>query len=469
MVELAVSMSVIVVAVFIFIRYKNAFSLPFFWAAYFACVYLGLLQIHAQSGGSSYLYAAEGFGMYFLGLLVAEVLFFYRPRNKKIRNKHRHSRRKPEDPNPKPPQQPQPTRIRLLFPTLPLNVGLFVSLVCASIVSFVLFVQNGIPIFTSFPALAWIQSTSGIVNRIMTVFGPGCYAILGLIAWAIHRETGSPMSKGMMYLGLGLAISSSALLASKAAAILVFIWFNIMLFYLNKKRELWKTILPLIIIVVPVSAAIVAVRMVSTQGYWETTGIFETYYERLTTEAAEPLDFIFKYMNRYGPMHGRAMRREAARIRDQLAGGHKTPLVSEVVYDLLNAESTNTTGLSAALTLSGMGFVEWGMAGMLIYSFLQGLVFGLVHRYLLTREKMDIIVLTIWGSIVSYLTAASVGGSVLLGLESVPLIAVPPVILFVPFSILFLLPLAKRYGASVGRRVPRLPQVHVHAGRGVER
>jgi hypothetical protein len=468
-VELAVSLSVVAVAVFIFMRYRNAFSLPFFWAACFACIYLGLLQLHAQYGGSSYLYAAEGFGMYFLGLLVAELLFFYRPSNRKIRNKHRQSRRKPEDPKPKPPQQPQPTRIRLLFPTLPLNLGLLVSLVCATIVSFVLFVQNGIPIFTSFPALAWIQSTSGIVNRIVTVFGPGCYAIFGLMAWAVHRETGSPISKGMMYLGLGLAISSSALLASKAAAIMVFVWFNILLFYMNKKRELWKTILPLIIIVVPVSAAIVAVRMVSTQGYWETTGIFDTYYHRLTTEAAEPLDFIFKYMNRFGPMHGGAMRREVARIKDQLAGGHKTPLVSEVIYDLLNSESTNSTGLSAALTLSGMGFVEWGMAGMLIYSFLQGVGFGLVHKYLLIREKMDILMLIFWGSIVSYLMAASVGGSVLLGLESVPLSVVPPAILFLPFSILFLLPMARRYRSSADRRIPRLPQSHVHASRGVER
>ncbi len=58
--------------------------------------------------------------------------------------------------------------------------------------------------------------------------------------------------------------------------------------------------MPLIIIVVPASAAIVAVRMVSTQGYWQAEGIYTTYYERLTTIAAEPLDFTFKYWNRFG-------------------------------------------------------------------------------------------------------------------------------------------------------------------------
>jgi hypothetical protein len=264
--EFAVSVGVFAIIALIVWRYKTIFCLPFFWAALFAFIYLGLLQIHAESGGSSYLYAAEGFGMYFLGLLVAELLFFYRPGGRKFRSQQRHSRRKSADPNSKPAQQPRPIRIKLLFPALPLNVGLFVSLSAATFVTVVFFSEKGFPILASNPALAWVQSTSGIVNRLMSVFGPGCYAILGLIAWAIHRETGSRMSRGMMYLGLGLAIIAQGLLATKSAAIMVFVWFNILLFYMNKKRDLWKTLLPLIIIVVPVSAAIVAVRMVSTQG-----------------------------------------------------------------------------------------------------------------------------------------------------------------------------------------------------------
>ena len=104
--ELAVSVGVFAIIALIVWRYKTVFCLPFFWAALFAFIYMGLLQIHAQSGGSSYMYAAEGFGMYFLGLVVAEFLFFYRPGGRRFRRQHRHSRGKSEDPNSKPAQQP---------------------------------------------------------------------------------------------------------------------------------------------------------------------------------------------------------------------------------------------------------------------------------------------------------------------------------------------------------------------------
>jgi hypothetical protein len=467
--EIAVSVGVLAIIALIAWRYKSVFCLPFFWAALFGFIYLGLLQIHAQSGGSSYLYAAEGFGMYFLGLLVAELIFFYRPGGRRFRDQRRHSRRKSEDPNSKATQQPQPTRIRLLFPSLPLNVGLFVSLSAATFVTIIFFSEKGFPILASNPALAWVQSTSGVVNRLMTVFGPACFADLGLIAWAIYRETGSPMSKGMMYLGLGLAILAQGLLATKSAAIMVFVWFNILLFYMNKKREFWKTLLPLIIIVVPVSAAIVAVRMVSTQGYWETTGIFETYYERLTTQSAEPLDFAFKYSNRINPVNRQGFRLEAKRIRQQLTGAPKTPILSEFVYNLMEGLPPDSIDLSVTLTPQGVGYIEWGMAGLLLYSFLQGLGFGLVHRYLFHKETMNLFTLVVWGGILSYGIQVSSTGTILVGLEGIVLLSVPALALLIPFGLFFLLPMARRYRRSAGRRITRLPQVQAHAGRGVER
>lgn len=466
--ELAVSLGVAAIITLIVWRYKTVFCLPFFWAAIFAFIYLGLLQIHAQSGGSSYLYAAEGFGMYFLGLLGAELLFFYRPDKKKFRNKDRNNRRNSQEPGSQPVDQPGPTRIRLLFPALPVKVGLFVSLSVATFMTIVFFSNQGFPILTSNPALAWVQSTSGIVNRLMSVFGPGCYAILGLIAWAIHRETGSRAARGMMYLGLGLSIIADGLLGTKSAAIMVFVWFNILLFYMNKKRELWKTLLPLIIVVVPVSAAIVAVRMMSTQGYWETTGIFETYYNRLTTVAADPLDFTFKYMNRFGPIHSQGFILEVKRIREQLTGAPKTPVLSEYVYNLMEGLPPGSVDLSVTLTLQGTGYVEWGMLGLLLYSFLQGLGFGLVHRYLFHQETMNLISLVVWGGIISYGIQLSNTGIILVGLEGIMLQIVPPLLLLLPFAVFFLLPMARRYRNPAGRNVSRVPQVRAQASRGVD-
>ncbi|TAM78880.1 MAG: oligosaccharide repeat unit polymerase [Acidobacteria bacterium] len=303
----------------------------------------------------------------------------------------------------------------------------------------------------------------------MSVFGPGCYASLGLIAWAVHREKGSPISKWMMYLGLGLAIVAQGLLATKSAAIMIFVWFNILLFYMNKKRELWRTLLPLIIIVVPISAAIVAVRMVSTQGYWETAGIYETYYERLTTLAAEPLDFSFKYMNRFGPVRGRGFRLEAKRIREQLTGEPKTPILSESVYNLIEGLPPDSVDLSVTLTPQGVGYIEWGMAGLLLYSFLQGVGFGLFHRYLFHKETMNLVSLVVWGAVLSYGIQLSSTGTILVGLEGILLSSVPALALLIPFGLFFLLPMARRYRGSAGRRIPKLPQMHVHASRGVER
>ena len=343
------------------------------------------------------------------------------------------------------------------------------SLSAATFVTIIFFSDKGFPILASNPALAWVRSTSGVVNRLMSVFGPGCYAILGLIAWAIHRETRSRMAKGMMYLGLGLAIVAQGLLATKSAAIMVFVWFNILLFYMNKKRELWKTLLPLIIIVVPVSAAIVAVRMVSTQGYWETAGIFETYYKRLTTIAAEPLDFAFKYSNRFDPVNKQGFRLEAKRIRQQLTGAPKTPILSEFVYNRMEGLPPDSVDLSVTLTPQGVGYVEWGMVGLLLYSFLQGLGFGLVHRHLFHKETMNLVSLVVWGAILSYGIQLSSTGTILVGLEGIVLSSMPALALLIPFGLFFLLPMARRYRSSASRKISRLPQVRVHAGRGVDR
>jgi hypothetical protein len=438
-------------------RYRSVFSLPVFWAAVFACLYVGLLQIRAESGGASYIYTAEGFGTFFLGLLAADFLFFLRSRALRTKKRGQHVNRGPSVGNSKPPEQPKPARIRLFFPPLPLNVGLFVSLLGAIFISVIFFANRGVPILSSFPAMAWVEATSGIINRFMTVFGPGCFASLGLVAWAVNRESGSSAARGLMYLGLGLAVLTQSLLATKAAALILFIWFNIMLFYLNKKRAFRKSLLPLIIIVVPISAGIVAVRSVSSYGYWQAGGIIQTFSGRLTTEAAEPLDFIFKYSNRFGPMQGGAMRLEVTRIKDQLTGRQKTPLLSEFIFDLLTGLPKNTTGLSAALTLGGTGYVEWGLTGLLLYSFVQGLVFGGVHRYLLRQEMMSLITLIFWGQILNSLMSASVGGVILVSFESALVNAIPPLVLLLPFCFVFLLPLAKRYGFSRSTRIERVP------------
>lgn len=467
--EFAVSLGVVAIIGLIYWRYKTVFCLPFFWAALFACIYLGLLQIRARSGGSSYLYAAEGFGMFFVGLLVADFLFSLRSFAGRIRKRGRQVHRGSPAAHSKPSKEPRPTRIKLLFPPLPLSVGLFVSLSAATFVTIVFFAEQGFPILSSNPALAWVQSTSGIVNRLMSVFGPGCYAVLGLMAWAVHRETGSRMAKAMMYLGLGLSIVSDGLLATKSAAIMVFVWFNILLFYMNKKRELWKTILPLIVVVVPVSAAIVAVRMISTQGYWQAGSIYETYFDRLTTVAAEPLDFTFKYMNRFGPIHEQGFIMEARRIREQLTGAPKTPVLSEYVYNMMEGSPPGSVDLSVTLTPQGTGYIEWGMAGLLLYSFLQGLGFGLIHRYLYRQETMNLVSLVVWGGILSYGIQLSSTGIFLVGLEGILLQVVPPLVLLIPFGAFFLLPMARRYRSAAGGKISRLPQLRVQAGRGGER
>ena len=467
--EFAVSLGVAAIIALIYWRYKTVFCLPFFWAALFACVYLGLLQIRAESGGSSYLYAAEGFGMYFLGLLGADLLFSFRTIPGRLRNRRRHVHRAPSVDQPKPSKEPKPTRINLLFPPLPLSIGLFLSLSAATFVTIIFFAEQGFPILSSNPALAWVQSTSGIANRLMSVFGPGCYAVLGLMAWAVHRETGSRVARGMMYLGLGLSIIADGLLATKSAAIMVFVWFNLLLFYMNKKRELWRTILPLIVVVVPVSAAIVAVRMISTQGYWQAGGIYETYFDRLTTVAAEPLDFTFKYMNRFGPIHSEGFNMEARRIREQLTGAPKTPVLSEYVYNLMEGSPPGTVDLSVTLTPQGTGYIEWGMVGLLLYSLLQGLGFGLIHRYLYRQETMNIVSLVVWGGVLSYGIQLSSTGIFLVGLEGIILQVVPPLALLLPFGAFFLLPMARRYRSAGGGKISKLPQLRVQTGRGVDR
>jgi len=457
-IELPVSIFVGAIIVLIYLRYRNVFCLPFFWAAYFLFQYLGLLQLRARYGGNSYAYAAVAFGTFFLGLLAGDFLVRFSSGSTRSKDGGLPAGRNPQEPAPKPGRQPRATRIKLLFPVLPLKVGLFVSLLAATIVSFVFFSVEGFPILSSSPALAWVESTSGVVNRLMTVFGPGCYATLALIAWAVHRESKSRAAKGMMYLGLGLAILAEALLASKAAAIMIFFWFNMMLFYLNKKRELRKSLLPLLIVVVPISFAIVAVRLMSSQGYWQTGSVYQTFYERVTTISAQPVDFIFKYMNRFGPMHGEAMHREVERIEDQLTGQRKTATLPEFVFDVMSSQSTSISGMSATLTLYGLGYAEWGIGGLLLYSFLQGLIFGWIHRYLLRQETMNLVTLVLWGGILSYVTAASLLGSILIGLEGILLSTVPPFILLLPFCGFFMLPLARKYRTSAGKRVSRVPQ-----------
>lgn len=455
--EIIVSIFVVAVSAGIYRRYRSIFCLPFFWTAVFALLYVGMLQIRATYGGYSYIYSAVAFGLFYVGLRVSDLIPFFRrifrkTKKRRTRSGNSSSGRASHAKDSKTKQQPVSTAIELMFPVLPLNIGLFLSLSVAVIITSIFFAENGIPIFSSFPALAWVQATSGIANRLMTIFGPSCFAGLALVAWGVHHKTRSRTALAMTYIGLAFAILSQALLASKAAAILIFVWFNIIVFYMTKKRDFRKTVLPFLLVVVPISAAIVAVRLMSTQGFWEGGTIYQTYYQRLTTAAAQPADFIFRYMDRFGPMHGGALLREVSRIRDQVTGRPRKPLLSEFVYDLLSGESTNDTGLSAALTIFGTGYMEWGMAGLLIYSFLQGVGFDWVHRYLLRQEKMNIFSLVFWAAIINYLIGVSVSGTILVTFESVFLSVIPPLVLLLPFCGFFLLPMARRYRTYVGRK-----------------
>src|SRR5690242_10681724 len=128
--EIPVSIFVAVVIVAIYRRYRTLFCLPFFWAAVFALLYLGMLQIRAEDGGSSFYSAAAAFGLFYVGLIGFDLIPFFRRMLNKTEAK----------PGNKPPDQGSPgngsrarrkpagTRIDLIFPVLPLNIALFLSL-----------------------------------------------------------------------------------------------------------------------------------------------------------------------------------------------------------------------------------------------------------------------------------------------------------------------------------------------------
>jgi len=117
------------------------------------------------------------------------------------------------------------------------------------------------------------------------------------------------------------------------------------------------------------------------------------------------------------------------------------------------------------LTPEGTGYIEWGMAGLMLYSFLQGLGFGLVHRYLIRQETMNLASLVVWGGIVSYGIQLSSTGVILVGLEGVTLSVLPPLALLLPFCVFFLLPMARRYRNTVRGTISRLPSLHIQADR----
>jgi hypothetical protein len=174
-------------------------------------------------------------------------------------------------------------------------------------------------------------------------------------------------------------------------------------------------------------------------------------------------------MNRFGPIHEQGFIMEARRIREQLTGAPKTPVLSEYVYNMMEGSPPGSVDLSVTLTPQGTGYIEWGMAGLLLYSFLQGLGFGLIHRYLYHQETMNLVSLVVWGGILSYGIQLSSTGIFLVGLEGILLQVVPPLVLLIPFGAFFLLPMARRYRSAAGGKISRLPQLRVQTGRGGER
>ena len=168
-------------------------------------------------------------------------------------------------------------------------------------------------------------------------------------------------------------------------------------------------------------------------------------------------------------MHGRALHLEMKRINEQLTGAPKTPVISEYVYNLMQGLPPDSVDLSVTLTPEGTGYIEWGMAGLLLYSFLQGVGFGLVHRYLYRKEAMNLVSLVVWGGIVSYGIQLSSTGIILVGLEGVALSILPPLVLLVPFCMFFLLPMARKYRNTGDRRIGRVPSLPIQPGRGAER
>ncbi len=92
---------------------------------------------------------------------------------------------------------------------------------------------------------------------------------------------------------------------------------------------------------------------------------------------------------------------------------------------MMEGSPPDSVDLSVTLTPQGIGLIEWGMAGLLLYSFLQGLGFGLVHRYLYHQETLNLVSLVLWGGIVSYCIQLSSTGILLVGLEGIVLAVGP--------------------------------------------
>jgi len=229
--------------------------------------------------------------------------------------------------------------------------------------------EFGIPLFERNWYTAGIESSTGVLNRLLFNTGVESLIIMSLLAYGLYKSTNDGRFKSMTAVFFVSYMVFQTLNGGKSTAVMPFVLFGMAIFYLDRK-------IPVKLLI---GAGVVVVTLVLFIGaFWAASlspwDIVPIFYERVTSVAALHLDYLlYDWASNHSFELGNTVWLELKRFVAQLTNFPKEPLFNEFIGNLRSGHALDqVTGVSPELSFFGTAYANFGVLGAILGSLVLG-------------------------------------------------------------------------------------------------
>lgn len=317
-----------------------------------------------------------------------------------------------------------------------LNLVIFISFFFSLLLLLNYIIIHG-TLYGNLNLLSSILSTSGYSRILYGLFSTSAFETYALLSLLLYKVYHKKKYKLFTLLFIIISMFQGLVFGSKVSAIAPVLFLIISTFYIYKKIYL-KYILfltPLAIIL----TYIIIKHIYIISGF---NNILSLFGARATVVSIEPVYItLYKYVPYHGLLYGKTFLWEIIRIFNQITHHYNQPLFNEMIANIITGLPLDRVSrISAATKVFGVGYVNFGIIGALIFSFMFGYFVQYFNLKLLTMRQVNIFLFIILENFYS-IFFQGVGGSglIIISFESFILNIAP--LLFLWFSIFFIVDL----------------------------
>jgi len=282
--------------------------------------------------------------------------------------------------------------------------------------------EFGIPLFKRNWYTTGIQSSTGVLNKLLFNTGVESLIVMSLISYGLYKSEKDGRFRSLAAVFFISYLVFQTLNGGKSTAIMPFVLFGMAIFYCDRK-------IPRKLLIMAGLCVLVLVLFIGA--FWAVSfspsDILPIFYERVTSIAAIHLDYV---LYGWAPNHsfefGNTIWLELKRFIAQVTSVPKEPLFNEFIGNLrVGASLSRVTGVSPELSLFGMAYANLGLLGAILSALVFGYFVQWINLYLLSRRSMNLFSFTLLVYFMFKLLAYVRGGNTFITLQTFFIAVVP--------------------------------------------